>query len=302
MDILIVKLNASGDVVRTTSLLHRLSGNITWLTAQNNVVLLDSLTGNFRCVSWESRLRVLDCQYDLVINLEDELEIAAFVKGVRHKQLFGAYLNRADQLQYTNDARRWFDMSLISVYGRQKADELKFLNRSSYQELIFEGLGFRFDGDRYVLPQAVETDLCGDVAIAPRAGPVWPMKGWAHYKSLKRELEAAGLRVNVLPHRDSLLAHLGDVKSHRCLVSGDSLPMHLALGVRTPCVTIFNCTSPWEIHDYDLQTKIVSPLLGEFFYKRGRNPRATTAIGLDEVYRAVLHTLSGHIQYCRVGA
>ncbi len=292
MNILIVKLNATGDVVRTTPLLHRLSGNITWVTAQNNLVLLDALARNLRCVSWESRSRVLDSEYDLVINLEDELEVAAFVKSVRHKQLFGAYLNRTDQLRYTDDARRWFDMSLISVHGRQKADELKFLNRRTYQELIFEGLGFRFDGDRYVLPEAAETDLSGDVAIAPAAGPVWPMKSWAHYDVLKRELEAAGLRVNVLPHRDSLLAHLGDVKNHRCLVSGDSLPMHLALGVGTPCVTIFNCTSPWEIHDYGLQTKIVSPLLGEFFYKRGLDPRATTAVGLDEVRSAVMQTLS----------
>ena len=55
-----------------------------------------------------------------------------------------------------------------------------------------------------------------------------------------------------------------------------------------PCVTIFNCTSPWEIHDYGLQTKIVSPLLGEFFYKRGSDARATSAIGLDEVFDAVM--------------
>ncbi len=295
MNILIVKLGATGDVVRTTPLLRRLSGDITWVTAKNNLVLLEALGGQLRCVSWEDRFRTLDSEYDLLINLEDEIEVAAFVKSVRHKQIVGAYLNGAGRLKYTDDSRRWFDMSLISVYGRQRADELKLLNRSSYQELIFEGLGFHFDGDRYVLPPPTETDLFGDVAIAPAAGPVWPMKSWAYYDLLKRELEAAGLRVNVLPHRDSLLSHLGDVNNHRCLVSGDSLPMHLALGVRTPCVTIFNCTSPWEIHDYGMQTKIVSPLLAEFFYKREPDTRATTAVALDEVSRAVMQTLSGQM-------
>ena len=106
-----------------------------------------------------------------------------------------------------------------------------------------------------------------------------------------RRLEAQGLRVNVLPKRATLLEHLGDIANHRCLVSGDSLPMHLALGLGIPCVTIFNCTSPWEIHDYGLQTKLVSPLLAEFFYKRGMDTRATTAIGLDEVFNAVLRRL-----------
>jgi ADP-heptose:LPS heptosyltransferase len=118
------------------------------------------------------------------------------------------------------------------------------------------------------------------------------MKNWAHYGELERRLEARGLRVNVLPKRASLLEHLGDIANHRCLVSGDSLPMHLALGLGIPCVTIFNCTSPWEIHDYDLQTKLVSPLLSEFFYKRGTDARATSAISLSTVFDAVIQTLT----------
>ena len=94
--------------------------------------------------------------------------------------------------------------------------------------------------------------------------------------------------MNVLPTRSSLLEHLGDVKNHKCLVGGDSLPMHLALGMGTRCVSIFTCTSPWEIYDYGIQTKLISPLLEEFFYKRSFDPRATTAVGLEEVFGAVL--------------
>jgi heptosyltransferase II len=70
-------------------------------------------------------------------------------------------------------------------------------------------------------------------------------------------------------------------------VCGDSLPMHLALGSGIPTVALFNCTSPWEIHDYGLLTKLVSPLLGEFFYKRAFDPRATTAIPFEDVLGAV---------------
>jgi hypothetical protein len=82
-------------------------------------------------------------------------------------------------------------------------------------------------------------------------------------------LEDRGLVVNLLPTRKTLLEHLADVRNHRCLVAGDSLPMHFALGSGVRCVTLFTCTSPWEIYDYGIQTKIVSPLLSEFFYKRG---------------------------------
>lgn len=288
MNVLIVKLNATGDVVRTTPLLHRLEGSVTWVTADRNVPLLHGLRPNLRCVPWSRRDEALDAAYDLVISLEDDAETARFVQATRHRQLFGAYLDGDGGVCYSDESRAWFDMSLISRFGRQRADELKYRNRTTYQELVFGGLGYRFDGDPYLLPQPVSTRSCGDVAIAPVAGPVWPMKNWIHYEALKRRLEGEGLCVNVLPQRDCLLEHLGDIAGHRCLVGGDSLPMHLALGVGTQCVTLFNCTSPWEIHDYGLQTKIVSPLLGEYFYKRGLDPRATAAITLDEVFDAVM--------------
>jgi ADP-heptose:LPS heptosyltransferase len=108
---------------------------------------------------------------------------------------------------------------------------------------------------------------------------------------LKHELELAGLKVNILQSRPTLLEHLADVQGHRCLVSGDSLPMHLALGSGVRCVSLFTCTSPWEIHGYGLQKKIVSPLLERFFYKRGYDRSATTAINVEKVMNAVVAQL-----------
>jgi heptosyltransferase-2 len=291
MNILILKLGATGDVVRTTPLLHRLSGSVTWITAAKNCVFLGGLADNLRHFPWEARARALDIRYDLAINLEDTLEVALFLKNLRPAEIFGAYADSSRRLRYTDDSRCWFDLSLISSYGRQKADRLKLLNRQTYQELIFTGLGLHFAGEPYVLPKPIETGLSGDIAIAADAGDVWPMKKWAYYGKLREALEDQELTVNVLPKRPSLLEHLSDVQNHRCLVGGDSLPMHLALGSGTPCVTIFTCTSPWEIYDYGIQKKIVSPLLEEFFYKRGYDERATMAISIDEVFEAVMAQL-----------
>ena len=288
MNVLIIKLGATGDMVRTTPLLSQLSGQITWLTAAKNITLLENLTDNLRCFSWEERANVLDSHYDLAINLEDTVDVAQFLRTIECREIFGAYLGSDNSVTYTASSRGWFDLSLISSYGRRRADELKLLNRQTYQEMIFEGLGFRFAGETYLVPEPIETGLSGDVAIAADAGPVWPMKKWAYYDELKQRLENHGLTVNALPQRASLLEHLSDVRNHCCLVSGDSLPMHFALGAAIPCVTLFTCTSPWEIYDYGVQKKIISPLLEEFFYKRGCDKRATTAITVDEVEAAVL--------------
>jgi hypothetical protein len=291
MSVLIIKLGATGDVVRTTPLLRRLEGPVSWITAENNLALLEGIDREVRCVSWENRNRVADTVYDLAINLEDDRESSSFLKQIKFKQLFGAYLNGDDQLTYTSDSRDWFDLSLVSTYGREEADRLKLLNRRTYQELIFEGLGLGFYGETYCLPPARPTGLQGDVAISSTAGAVWPMKKWAYYHELKSELESAGLKVNTLQSRSTLLEHLADVQGHRCLVSGDSLPMHLALGSGLRCVSIFTCTSPWEIHGYELQKKIVSPLLERFFYKRSYDRRATTAINVEKVMDAVIAQL-----------
>jgi ADP-heptose:LPS heptosyltransferase len=291
MNVLIVKLGATGDVVRTTPLLRRLASSVTWITAAKNAVFLEGLTDNLRQFSWEERTRALDIPYDLAINLEDTLEVALFLKSVRAAEIFGAYADSSKRLRYTDNSKCWFDLSLISFHGRQEADRLKLLNRQTYQELIFAGLRLRFAAEPYLLPEPIETGLSGDVAIAADAGPIWPMKKWTYYGELKQALEDRGLIVNVLPKRPSLLEHLSDVRNHRCLVGGDSLPMHLALGTGTRCVTLFTCTSPWEIYDYGIQKKIVSPLLEEFFYKRGYDERAATAIPVDEVLSAVMAQL-----------
>ena len=288
MNTLIMKLGATGDVVRTTPILSRLPGLVAWVTASKNVPLLRGLRDGLTCVSWEERHLLPDVKYDLVINLEDTLDVAEFVKGVPFRQLFGAYADDQNVLRYTDDSKRWFDLSLISRHGRAEADRLKFLNRQTYQELIFDGLGFSFLGDKYLLPPETQTPLSGDIAISPEAGPVWPMKNWAYYPELQRQLEERGFVVNILPKRKTLLEHLADVRNHRCLVAGDSLPMHFALGTGVRTVALFTCTSPWEIYEYGLLTKIVSPLLGEFFYKRGMDRRATTAISVEEVLRGVL--------------
>ena len=292
MDTLIVKLNATGDVVRTTPLLRRLGGNVSWITAAGNTSLLEGIASNLRCIAWEDRATAIDRSYDLAINLEDEVEAAEFVASVSSRRIFGARLGESRRVVYTDDAAGWFDMSLISRFGRAAADDLKLRNRRTYQDLLFEGLGFVFSGEPYLLPQSPESDLAGDVAMASVAGPVWPMKNWAHFGELRRALEQQGLRVNELPRRATLLEHLADVRNHRCVVGGDSLPMHLALGSAVPCVTIFNCTSPWEICDYGIQTKMISPLLDKYWYKRNFDPAATSAISIDDVLRAVTRQLS----------
>lgn len=290
MKTLIVKLGASGDVVRTTALLHILPYPLDWITADNNIILLKGNKKIDNIIPWSQRDSLYRKEYDLVINLEDSLEAARLLMSIKYKDLFGAYLNGDGKLIYTENSKEWFDLSLISRFGKEKADKFKYENRKSYQEIIFNGFGIVFKGESYFIPNSIETGLKGDIAIASEAGSVWPNKKWAYYNELAEKLKKLSYRVNFLPIRENILQHIGDIKNHQCLISGDTLPMHIALGCGIKCVTLFNCTSPWEIFDYGLQKKIISPGLGEYFYKREYDPRATKLISIEEVLEAVQNT------------
>jgi heptosyltransferase II len=283
MKTLIIKNGASGDVVRTTTLLNILTGEIDWITTKMNSVLLEGDSRVNRIIFNDKAKEFNFPEYDLVINLEDTVEEAELLKKIKYKELFGAYLNSANEMSYTDNSSEWFDLSLISKYGLERANELKYQNNRSFQELIFKGLGFDFKGEPYYLPKSPVTDLSGDIAISPKAGKVWPMKNWAYYDELAEFLRAKGYIVNFLPQRDTMLEHLSDVRNHKYLISGDSLPMHFALGSNIPCLTIFICTSPTEIYDYGVMKKIISPGLEKYFYRRDFNQAAVESISLNEV-------------------
>src|SRR6266699_36242 len=96
MNVLIVKLGATGDVVRTTPLLRRFAGRVTWVTASRNKSLLEGLHGtsaDLRVLEWEDRSLLNGQSFDLAINLEDDVETAGILKSVHMERLFGAYVS-----------------------------------------------------------------------------------------------------------------------------------------------------------------------------------------------------------------
>ncbi len=285
--ILIIKTGAAGDVVRTTTLLHIFNGEIDWIVDKKNSILLKGISGINNIIHTGEISDFKFPRYDLVVNLEDSEYFANFVREIKFSDLTGTYTTKSGKIKYTENIAEWFDMSLISRYGIEVANKLKYFNRRSYQEIIFNSFGEKFNGEPYMLPLAPDSTLRGDIAIAPKAGKVWPMKNWAYYNELADILRRKGLTVNFLPNRRTMLEHIGDISNHHLLISGDSLPMHIALGLGIKCVSIFICTSPYEIYDYGIQLKVISGNLREYFYRRDFVPEATKSVKLYEVLNAI---------------
>jgi heptosyltransferase-2 len=280
--VLLIKTGAAGDVIRTTTLLHVFSSwHTDWFVSPSNAELLDN--GRVRNVFFELSDLRKSSKYDLVISLEDDFEILeSVISSIKYVRLQGSFA--ADgSVNYTSEFSKWFDLSLVSKLGIENANEMKLKNRISYQEHLFAGFNRPFRGEPYILPNVnVQSDLTGDIAIAPQSGKRWPMKNWAFFESLV-DILSKTYKVNILPERDTMLEHIADISGHSLVVSGDSLPMHIAMGLKIPCIALFICTSPWEIYDYGVLEKFISPKLHEYFYRRDIVPSASTSISLESV-------------------
>jgi len=134
--ILIVKLGAMGDVLRTTALLHPLKkkypeSHITWLTLTPS---LDFFAGNGLVDAvldyrFDALPRLWAEEYDLILNPDAEKLSAALASAARGKEKLGFGLDRHGAvIAFNPEAERWLEMGAF--------DDLKRANKSTYQEII----------------------------------------------------------------------------------------------------------------------------------------------------------------------
>lgn len=284
-NILIIKTGAAGDVVRTTSLLNALQGNIYWVTSAHCKPLLpENVPGLVSLTLEEAFYSLQNIAFDLVLSLEEDEHCARLAGTVKTNELAGVYL-AGGKVIYTSNSSHWFDMSRVSEFGLEKANHLKALNTLTYQDCIFNMIGKKFTGEPYLIyrDERIKTQdkLVG---IEKRTGDRWPDKQWWGYDSLVKQLRDNGHPVKVFEHRKNIRDYLDDIAACSHVVSGDSLAMHIALAYQKTCTAIFNCTSPQEIYNYGLLRKVVSPLLSKYFYVSTKDDEVIGSVLLEDVY------------------
>jgi heptosyltransferase II len=156
MDILIIKLGAIGDVIRTTAILPGLKEqhkdcNIDWITKIESLDILknNNMIDNIHSINNDLK-EINEKEYDLIINLDDDNEACKLATVTKHKEIIGAYLENEKRV-YTENSFLWFDMGLISKFGKKKADQLKALNKKTYQEIMYEILDLDYKKQEPIL-------------------------------------------------------------------------------------------------------------------------------------------------------
>lgn len=162
--ILIVKLSAIGDVLRTTPILSGLKraypeSHITWVADKEALPLLQRNPRIDRLLTFEfSSLLPLEMEtFDLVIGLEKETRGAALVSKVKAREKRGFGLGPEGNVSPLNRASDYAFLLGLS-------DDLKFKqNRKTYPELIFEMAELEYRKDDYLFFLSAE-----DLAFAEK--------------------------------------------------------------------------------------------------------------------------------------
>ena len=200
------------------------------------------------------------------------------------------FLNEENQIDYTSESKYWFDMSLSSKLGKERADELKKKNKISYLQILIEMIGKEWGGQEYDL--GIEpNDNSDKIGIIDIVTGLWPNKSWNGYKELSEKLRLDRENVEFLQIRPSIMGHVEDINNCKVIICGDTFGLHVALALKKKVVALFNCTSPGEIYEYERLKKVISPLLDKYFYDKENHEEAKQAISVEEVYSAVKEVL-----------
>lgn len=306
--ILIIKLGALGDVIRTAALLPGLKAfwpesHITWVSRPGGVRMLANHPQLDRLLPFdtETLCHIEHERFDLCLSLDKEPGPTALAMRVDAPDKRGIGLSAHGTAYPLNPAcAAYFRLGLD--------DELKFHhNRKTYPQLVYEAVGLPYAGQRYRLyPSAAQLArakrIWQDLGVADAdvlvglntgAGRVFANKNWRPDKfiELARHLmQEDGWRVGLLggPEERELNAGIaaacpGVVNSGcahaeldfaalvaRCqtVVTGDTMAMHVAIARDVPVVVLFGPTCPQEIDTFGRGEKVRTRLPCAPCYRR----------------------------------
>jgi ADP-heptose:LPS heptosyltransferase len=149
--LLIIKLDAMGDVLRTTCLLPVIAKTwpdirISWITRPESLPLLEHNPYLTEAISYgtDALLHVSSQTFDRVINLDAGKTSAALATMTRAKETVGYTLHDDGYVMATNAAAaEWLCMGVF--------DDLKRANQKTYQEIMCSILELPTQGMQYVL-------------------------------------------------------------------------------------------------------------------------------------------------------
>lgn len=282
--ILIIKLGAIGDVIRTTPLISTYKKlypdcKITWLTMTPAILPAGKIDEILK-FDYASALYLQHAEFDIAINLDKEKEASALLLTVKASEKYG-YILKDNVSQPVNELA-------FHKYHTGLFDDVSQSNTLNYCTEIYAMCGLIYDGEPYLLddhsgkgflwPQ-IDTGK-KVIGLNTGCGDRWTTRLWpeSYFAALAGALIKAGYEVILLGgeqedlrnkriQAESGAKYLGYfplqqfinlIAQCELVVTQVTMGMHLTLGLRKKIVLMNNIFNP---HEFDLFGKgeIVMP-------------------------------------------
>lgn len=312
--ILVIKLGAIGDVIRTTPLLEKLRSEyegceIWWLTQYPDVVP----SSVERVLTWgyDAHVILKNTSFDIAINLDKEPQACALMLEVESADKRG--------FTYVDGKPAPIDERAHHKFLTGLSDELNQENTKSYPQEIFEICGYEFAGEEYVLDAvATPAEVRGEkplIGLNTGCGGRWNTRLWAeeNWSTLAKSLLNHGYDVLLLggPQEHEKNARLAESSGAKyagvfglhefigligqcdLVVTGVTMAMHMAMGLKVPIVLFVNIFNPHEFELYNRGSILEPPTGCECYFSPScsRSEPCMESITPDLVLDSVLQNL-----------
>ena len=205
--ILLIKLDALGDVLRSTALVEGLkkkypNSQLTWIVKDNAKFFISNNPFIDRVMIYnEENVRILQCEkFDILINLDKDAKSTSMAMLFESDIKRGYGLHSDGYVTPLNDAAKYhYDICLDNYGGKTK-------NKKSYQELIYEVSEINYDNQKPSLfldeqkcknfkEKFLKDNNINDtdkiIILNTGCGPVYPHKKWTYdgYRKLINYLD-----------------------------------------------------------------------------------------------------------------
>ncbi len=280
--ILIIKLGAIGDVIRTTPLIYPLkekfkNGKIYWLTLTPEVI--PNSVDYVLKYDFDTITLLQHIEFDFAINLDKDKEACALLNSVNSKVKKGFILKNGFVAPADKDAEHKF---LTGIF-----DDLNKQNTKHYLEEIFEICGFKYNEEKYILNVDKEYDKNWDIDFSKKiiglntgCGGRWSSRLWKteYWIELAKNLLANNYEVIVLggeqeDEKNKEIAKLSGAKYFgyfplktfinlvdKCnlVVTSVTMTMHITLALNKKIVLFNNIFNKNEFYLFNLG-EIIEP-------------------------------------------
>ena len=271
--ILIIKLGAIGDIIRTTPLLGVIkstypNAKIFWLTHTPTVV--PDLVDEVLKFNQEGITYLESVDFDIIYNLDKDKEACSLTNKLNSKIKKGYILKEGVPFPADKVAEEKFFTGLF--------DDVNKTNTKNYLEEIFEICGYKFTGQRYILSSFEELSDSWNldktkkiIGLNTGCGGRWTSRLWANENWInlataltKRNYEVVFLGGSQEHERNKMFSgktggkYLGHFQLEKFInlvnqcdlvVTGVTMAMHITLGLNKKIVLFNNI---FNSHEFEL--------------------------------------------------